>query len=69
MAEALGMVETKGLIGSIGAADAMVKSVQVALTRTKCIGTGYVTVLVRGIALPSRPQQRTLVLLRAVLVN
>ena len=48
MAGALGMVETKGLIGSIEAADAMVKSAKVALTGKEYIGAGYVTVLVRG---------------------
>ena len=48
MAGALGMVETKGLIGSIEAADAMVKSAKVVLTGKEYIGAGYVTVLVRG---------------------
>ena len=48
MTEALGMVETKGLIGSIEAADAMVKSAKVVLTGAEYIGAGYVTVLVRG---------------------
>ena len=46
--EALGMVETKGLIGSIEAADAMVKTAQVTLIGKEYIGAGYVTVLVRG---------------------
>lgn len=42
------MVETKGLIGSIEAADAMVKTANVALVGKEYIGQGYVTVLVRG---------------------
>jgi ethanolamine utilization protein EutM len=46
--EALGMVETKGLIGSIEAADAMVKAANVVLIGKEYIGAGYVTVLVRG---------------------
>ena len=46
--EALGMVETKGLIGSVEAADAMVKGANVVLVGTEYIGAGYVTVLVRG---------------------
>ena len=46
--EALGLVETKGLIGSIEAADAMVKAANVVLVGKEYIGAGYVTVLVRG---------------------
>jgi microcompartment protein CcmL/EutN len=46
--EALGMVETKGFIGSVEAADAMVKAANVALVGTEYIGGGLVTVLVRG---------------------
>lgn len=46
--EALGMVETKGLIGAIEAADAMVKAANVVLVGKEYIGAGYVTVLVRG---------------------
>jgi ethanolamine utilization protein EutM len=46
--EALGMVETKGLIGSIEAADAMVKAANVMLLGKEYIGAGYVTVMVRG---------------------
>lgn len=46
--DALGMVETKGLIGSVEAADAMVKTANVALVGKEYIGAGYVTVLVRG---------------------
>ncbi len=46
--EALGMVETKGLIGSIEAADAMVKAANVTLIGKEQIGSGLVTVMVRG---------------------
>ena len=46
--EALGMVETKGLIGSVEAADAMVKAANVVLIGKEMIGAGYVTVMVRG---------------------
>ena len=46
--EALGMVETKGLIGSVEAADAMVKAANVVLVGKEYIGAGYVTVMVRG---------------------
>lgn len=48
MSDALGLVETKGLIGSIEAADAMVKAANVVLTGKEYIGAGYVTVMVRG---------------------
>ena len=48
MAEALGLVETKGLIGSVEAADAMVKAANVTLAAKEYIGAGYVTVLARG---------------------
>ena len=46
--QALGMVETKGLIGSIEAADAMVKAAEVELIGTEKIGSGLVSVMVRG---------------------
>jgi len=46
--EALGLVETKGLIGSVEAADAMVKAANVVLVGKEYIGAGYVTVLIRG---------------------
>lgn len=46
--EALGLVETKGLVGSIEAADAMVKAANVRLIGYEQIGAGYVTVMVRG---------------------
>ncbi len=45
---ALGMVETRGLIGSVEAADAMVKAANVALIGSEYVGGGYVTVMVRG---------------------
>lgn len=46
--EALGLVETKGLIGSIEAADAMVKAANVKLVGRQQVGAGFVTVIVRG---------------------
>ena len=46
--QALGMVETRGLIGAIEAADAMVKAANVALVGKEQIGSGLVTVMVRG---------------------
>jgi ethanolamine utilization protein EutM len=46
--EALGLVETKGLIGAVEAADAMVKAANVQLIGKEYIGAGYVTVMVRG---------------------
>lgn len=46
--EALGMVETKGLVAAIEAADAMVKSANVSLVGYEKIGSGLVTVMVRG---------------------
>ena len=48
MGEALGMVETKGLVAMIEAADAMVKAANVVLVTKEYIGAGYVTVMVRG---------------------
>ncbi len=48
MKEALGMVETKGLVGAIEAADAMVKAANVTLLGKETIGSGLVTVMVRG---------------------
>ena len=46
--DALGLVETRGLVGSIEAADAMVKAANVQLIGYRQIGAGYVTVMVRG---------------------
>lgn len=45
---ALGMVETKGLVGAVEAADAMVKAANVVLIGSEYVGGGYVTVMVRG---------------------
>ena len=46
--EALGMIETRGLTAAIEAADAMTKAAEVALVGTEKIGSGLVTVMVRG---------------------
>jgi microcompartment protein CcmL/EutN len=46
--EALGLVETRGLVGAIEAADAMVKAANVTLIGKEEIGGGFVTVMVRG---------------------
>ncbi len=46
--EALGKIETKGLVAVIEAADAMVKAANVTLVGKELIGGGYVTVMVRG---------------------
>ncbi|MDR2939253.1 MAG: BMC domain-containing protein [Clostridiales bacterium] len=46
--EALGLVETRGLTAAIEAADAMTKSAEVSLIGTEKIGSGLVTVMVRG---------------------
>ena len=48
MGEALGMIETKGLVGLIEASDAMVKAANVQLVGWEKIGAGYVTAMVRG---------------------
>ena len=46
--DALGMIETKGLVGAIEAADAMVKAAKVTLIGREQVGGGLVTVIVRG---------------------
>ena len=46
--EALGMVETRGLVAAIEAADAMVKAANVTLMGTERIGSGLVSVMIRG---------------------
>jgi microcompartment protein CcmL/EutN len=46
--EAVGFIETKGLVGCIEAADAMVKTAHVELTTWKTIDPGLVTIIVRG---------------------
>jgi ethanolamine utilization protein EutM len=48
MSEALGMIETKGYVGSVEASDAMAKAANVTLVQTVSIGGGMITVLVRG---------------------
>ena len=48
MADALGMIEVKGFVGMVEAADAMVKAANVTLLGKEYIGAGYVTVMVRG---------------------
>src|ERR1051326_8666809 len=48
MNEALGMIETKGYVGSVEASDAMVKAANVGLVKTIPIGGGLITVLCRG---------------------
>ena len=48
MMEALGMVETRGLVAAIEAADAMVKAANVVLVGSEKIGSGLVSVMVRG---------------------
>ncbi|WP_093231337.1 BMC domain-containing protein [Thermoflavimicrobium dichotomicum] len=48
MSEALGLIETKGLVGAIEAADAMVKAANVQICGYEKIGFGLVTVMVRG---------------------
>ena len=45
---ALGLIETRGLVGAIEAADAMVKAAKVTLIGKEKVGGGYVTVMVRG---------------------
>jgi ethanolamine utilization protein EutM len=46
--DALGMVETKGLVGAVEASDAMTKAANVVLVGKEYIGSGFVTVMVRG---------------------
>ena len=48
MADALGLIETKGFVGMVEAADAMVKAAKVELIGYEKIGGGYVTCIVRG---------------------
>ena len=48
MMEALGMVETRGLVAAIEAADAMVKAANVTLIGSEKIGSGLVSIMVRG---------------------
>jgi ethanolamine utilization protein EutM len=48
MAEALGMIETKGFIGMVEASDAMVKAAKVEMVGYEKIGGGFVTAIIRG---------------------
>lgn len=48
MADALGMIETRGFVGMVEASDAMVKSARVELVGHERIGGGFVTAIVRG---------------------
>lgn len=48
MSESIGMIETKGYIGSVEASDAMVKAANVTLVKTIPIGGGLITVLAQG---------------------
>jgi ethanolamine utilization protein EutM len=48
MSEAIGMIETRGYVGSVEASDAMVKAANVSLVKTIPIGGGLITVLARG---------------------
>lgn len=48
MQNAIGFIETRGLVGSIEAADAMVKAANVSLLGEERIGGGYVTVIIEG---------------------
>ncbi|MEI7766895.1 MAG: BMC domain-containing protein [Phycisphaerae bacterium] len=48
MSQALGMIETKGMVGIIEATDAMLKAANVSLVKTVQIGGAYVTTIVRG---------------------
>ena len=48
MSQALGLVETKGFVGAVEAADAMTKSANVTLIGKEKIGSGLVTIMVRG---------------------
>ena len=48
MSEAIGLIETRGLVGLVEASDAMCKAASVEVVKTIQIGGGYVTVIVRG---------------------
>ena len=48
MTDAVGMIETRGLVGAVEAADAMVKAANVTLIGREQVGSGLVTVMVRG---------------------
>ena len=61
MSDSIGMVETRGYVGSVEASDAMVKAASVTLIRQIQIGGGYVTVVVKGdvIELVLKPFRQT----------
>ena len=48
MSDAIGMIETKGYVGSVEASDAMVKAANVTLVKTVAIGGGLITVIAKG---------------------
>ncbi|MGA2755544.1 MAG: BMC domain-containing protein [Terracidiphilus sp.] len=48
MSQAIGLIETRGMVGMVEASDAMVKAASVELVKTMQIGGGYVTAIVRG---------------------
>jgi len=48
MSKALGMIETKGYVGSVEAADAMAKAATVEVTKQVQIGAGFLTILIQG---------------------
>jgi ethanolamine utilization protein EutM len=48
MSDSIGMIETRGYVGSVEASDAMVKAASVSLVRTVQIGGGLITVIVKG---------------------
>ena len=58
MSEALGMIETRGYVGSVEASDAMVKAANVSLVKTIQIGGGLITVLARGDVGTTRSRRR-----------
>lgn len=66
---ALGMIETRGLVGAVEAADAMVKAANVTLIGKEQVGGGLVTVMVRGDVGAVKQQQMLVLLQQNVLVN
>ena len=48
MQEAIGLVETRGLVALVDSTDAMAKAANIALTERRAIGGGYMTIMVRG---------------------
>lgn len=66
---ALGMIETRGLVGAVEAADAMVKAANVTLIGKEQVGGGLVTVMVRGDVGAVKQQQMLVLLQQNVLAN